>query len=532
MNNMKKNPVVLAILDGFGISYEKKGNAITLAKTPNLEYISGNYPGTTLRASGVEVGLSWGEQGSSEVGHANLGAGMVVYQNLEKINQAIKDKSFFALPIWKKAVDFADKNKSVIHLMGLVSNGGVHSHIDHVFAILEKIKSLKFKGEVLIHVFPDGQDVAEQSASKFTEMLERGIEKIGISKVATVIGRYFAMDKNENWDRAKKAYDCLTQGRGNIAKNAKEAIENSYKKGIKDEYIEPTVIVDDKNKPIGLIEDGDAVISFNFRADRIRQLTRAFVSKDFKEFPVNKFKNLFYIPMTQYGMDFALEPAFPLQNIKNPLAKVISDASKTQFHIAEKEKYAHVTYFFNGGREKTFIGEAREIMPSKKVATYDLAPEMNAREITNRVISEIKKDFYDFYVVNYANGDLVGHTGNLKAAIKAVETLDDCIGKILNETLRQGGTLIITADHGNVEEMINLETEEMDKEHSTNPVPLWIARPAGKKAAPKGIEAPQQAGGILADVAPTVLEIMGIKTPKEMTGTSLLNVISYCVLPK
>lgn len=527
---MGKQPVVLVVLDGFGISFEKKGNAVALAKKPNLKYISENYPGTMLRASGMEVGLSWGEMGSSEVGHANIGAGLVVYQNLAKINLAIKDKSFFALPAWKKAVSHAVKRRSAIHLMGLVSNGGVHSHQDHLFAILKAIKDLKFGGEVFIHMFTDGQDVSPQSALKFLEILEQELKKLKIGKVASVSGRYYAMDKNENWDRVKKAYDCLTAGAGNRAQSPAEAIAASYKAGTKDEHIEPTAIVNEAGNPVGTVRDGDALIFFHFRADRARQLTQAFVFKDFQKFPRPQLKNFLFIPLTQYGLDYPIEPAFSFQNIKNPLAEVIASAKKTQFRVAEKEKYAHVTYFFNGGAEQEFPGEERAIVPSKPVASYDLVPEMSAYEITDRLVKEIKSKKYDFLVANFANGDMVGHTGNLKAAVKAVEVLDESLGEIMKETLSAGGTMFITADHGNVEEMINLETGEIDKEHSTNPVPLWIIGPANKKSVQKEKQiAPE---GILADVAPTILDVMGLEKPKEMTGTSLLNIMSDCPIPE
>jgi len=528
---MGKQPVVLVILDGFGISFEKKGNAVAMAKKPNLKYISENYPGTTLRASGMEVGLSWGEMGSSEVGHANLGAGLVVYQNLAKINLAIKDGSFAKLPAWKKAVNHAAENQSAIHLMGLLSNGGVHSHIDHLFTILKAIKDLKFRGPAFIHAFTDGQDVAPESAPKFISLLEAELKKLKIGQIASLSGRYYAMDKGENWDRTQKAYDCFVNGAGNQATNAEEAIAESLAKGIKDEHLEPTVLIDKNGQPLGLIKNNDAVIFFNFRADRARQITQAFIFEKFNKFPRKKLENLLFIPLTQYGLDYPLEPAFPLQNIVNPLAKIISDAGKTQFHIAEQEKYAHVTYFFNGGEEKEFLGENRLIIPSKTAASYDLIPEMSAYEIADNLVQRIKAQEYDFLVANLANGDIVGHTGNLKAGIKAVEVLDECLGKILKETLKAEGTMLITADHGNVEEMISLSTGEIDKEHSVNPVPFWIISPNNKKTdlQKKKQIAPE---GILADVAPTILELMNLPKPPEMTGNSLLTLVSDCPLPE
>ncbi len=524
-------PLLLIILDGVGISFEKKGNAITLAKIPNLKYISKNYPGTTLRASGTEVGLSWGEMGSSEVGHTNIGAGLVVYQNLERINIAIKDNSFFNLPAWKKAVEHAEKNNSAIHLMGLVSNGGVHSHIDHLFAAIKALNDLKFKGCIFVHFFADGRDTAPRVALKFLKIINEKIKKFKNVKIATLIGRHYAMDRNENWNRTKLAYDCLTGGIGDKINNLEQAIINSYNKNILDEFIEPAVICDKREALMGVVKNGDAAIFFNFRADRARQLTQAFVLPEFHNFSrERRLNNLLFITMTDYGIEYPVDIAFPPQHITNPLAKIISDAGKKQFHIAETEKYAHITYFLNGGKKEPFSGEDRILIPSKEVASFDKKPEMSAYEITEKLILELQNQKYDFLAANFANGDMVGHTGNLKAAIKAVEVLDECIGILMKEILKLNGTMVITADHGNVEEMINSETGEIDKEHSINPVPLWIVCPNNKKTAGKNSTqiAPQ---GILADVAPTILEIMDIPKSKEMTGTSLLNIISDCPLP-
>ena len=526
-----KKPVALLILDGFGISQEKKGNAVYLAKTPNLENISSEYQGTLLRASGIEVGLAWGEMGSSEVGHTNLGAGLVVYQNLPRINLSIQDRSFYDLLVWKNAVAHAASNNSDIHLMGLVSNGGVHSHMDHFFAVLEAFKNLKFKGNIFVHFFSDGRDTAPQAALKFLEITEEKIKKIKNAKIATMTGRYYSMDRNENWDRTKAAYDCLVMGTGEKVGDLEKAIIDSYSKDITDEFIKPIAVCDKKMAPAGLIKDNDAVIFFNFRADRARQLTQAFIFPEFRHFERKKISNLFFATMTDYGIEYPIEIAFPPQHIAEPLAKIISDAGKTQFHLAETEKYAHVTYFFNGGEEKPFSGEDRVLIPSKSVKSYDLKPEMSVYEITDRAILELKKQKYDFMVINFANGDMVGHTGNLKASVKAVEAMDECIGLLVKAVLDLDGVFMITGDHGNVEEVISLSTGKTDKEHSVNPVPFWIIGKNYKKSASQkstGIEA----GGILADVAPTILDIMGISKPKEITGTSLLNIISDCPLFK
>ncbi len=528
----KKQPIVLVIMDGFGISYEKKGNAVAMAKTPNLEFIGENYPGTTLRSSGIEVGLSWGEMGNSEVGHTNLGAGLVVYQNLPRINMAIQDKSFFKMPVFMEAMEHANKNKSNLHIMGLVSNGGVHGHMDHLFMILKILKDNKFKRKVFIHFFADGRDASPQSAVTFLSILKDEIAKYKLGEVATVSGRYYAMDRDQNWDRTKKAYDSMTKGVGKKTTDAGKAILESYEKNIDDENIEPIMVTDEQGRPVGQVQDNDAMIFFNFRPDRARQIAQAFVEEDFKGFAREKIKNLFFVSLTDYGIEDSIKVAFAPQHITRPLAKAVSDAGKTQFHIAETEKYAHVTYFFNGGVEKPFPGEEREIIPSKKVKSFDLKPEMSAAEITNRAVAEIKKGKYDLLVINYANGDMVGHTGNLEASIEAVEVLDKNIGIIKDAVLEARGTMLITADHGNVEELINLATGKVDKEHSTNPVPFWLVSADIKKTARIEGVSSTEPGGILADVAPTILELMGIPQPPEMTGTSLLNVISSCPLPK
>lgn len=524
---------MLIIMDGFGITLEKKGNPFTEAKIPNLKEISEWYPGSTLQSSGAEVGLMWGEMGSSEVGHMNLGAGTVVPQNLPKINSAIKDKSFFDLPTWKKAIDHAKNNDSDLHLMGLVSNGGVHSHIDHLFAILKVIKDSGFSGNLFIHVFTDGQDTAPKAAMKFIEPLEAELNKLGIGQIATVIGRYYAIDKSESWDRTQKAYVCLTEGKGNQAENPKAAVDDCYAKGLRDENMEPYVIMK-SGQPVATIKDNDSVIFFNYRSDRARQITKAFMQKDFNKFKRKQLKNLSFVSMMPYGTGTAeVQSAFLADIVSNPLAKVLADAGKTQFHIAETEKYAHVTYFFNGGTEQPFSGEDRAIIPSKKEAkSYDLVPEMSAKEITQKTLEELKKQKYDFLVVNLANGDMVGHTGNYEASIKAIEVLDENIGKLVKAMLKIGGTTLITADHGNVEEMINLKTGEIDKEHSTNPVPFWLITPDNKKSvksAPRTSIAPQ---GLLGDVAPTILELMGLSQPADMVGASLLKVMTECPLPE
>lgn len=507
-------PVVLAILDGVGISQEKEGNAFYLAKKPNLQKISETFLGTTLHASGIEVGVPWGEVGSSEVGHTNLGAGLVMYQNYPRISLAIQDGSFFKLPIWEEAL-----TKPAVHLIGLTTNSGIHAHIDHVLALIKMLKEKKYKGNVFVHAFTDGEDAPPRSAKIFIEMIEKELADLKNGKIASIAGRYWAMDRNQNWDRIEKTMACLTKGAGASAKSAEEALENSYAKNIEDELIEPTVITNNRGS-VGVIQPGDAAIFFNFRPDRARQLTEALM----------KINGLLLITMTQYNEKYPVKVAFPPQYITQPIAKVISDAGKSQLHIAESEKYAHATYFFNGGQEMPFPREDRATIPSPAVPDYDQKPEMAAREITEKILAAIERQKYDFIVVNFANGDMVGHTGNLKAAVKAIETIDECVGKIAGAVLKQDGVLLITADHGNCEEMINLETKLIDTEHSTNPVPFFVVGTAYQAGNLPITPLGAQPTGILADVAPTILEIMQLPKPKEMTGKSLLKSISRLVI--
>lgn len=501
-------PVVLTILDGFGFSKETKGNAIALAKKPNLTKIGENFLGTTLHASGIEVGVPWGEVGSSEVGHTNLGAGLVIYQNYPRISLAIQDGTFFKMPVWDELL-----SRSAVHLFGLLTNSGIHAHIDHAIGLLRMLAQKKYKGGVFLHAFTDGEDAPARSALTFVRMIESEMSNLGIGKIASVTGRYWAMDRSKNWDRTEKTIACMMAGQGATARNAEEALNTAYAGNIEDELIEPTVIVDSKNKPVGQMTEKDTAIFFNFRPDRARQLTES----------LSKIKNLLLITLTQYEEGLPVKIAFPPQYITHPLAKIISDAGKTQFHIAESEKYAHATYFFNGGREEPFPGEDRAIIPSPTVNNFAETPEMSARGITEKILQMLDKNKYDFIVANFANSDLVGHTGDLKAATKAIEVIDECLGMIAAKVLELDGAMLITADHGNCEEMIDPETGAPDTEHSTNPVPFWII---GNKYLAK--EKPLRTGepaGILADVAPTALEIMEIPQPKEMTGKSLLKSI-------
>lgn len=514
-------------MDGVGLSAEKEGNAVMLAKLPNLRDISQHYPGAALQSAGLTVGVPWGEMGNSEVGHLAIGSGLVVYQNLPRINMAIRDGSFFKIPVWQKVLEHAKKNKSAIHLMGLVSNGGVHSHQDHLFALLELIAEQKFGGKVFIHMFTDGRDAPPQSAPLFLQELQKQIEKnnpsspvggFGGWKIASVSGRYYAMDRDNRWERVSLAFDAIVKCEGEKAKTADEAIHNSYAQKVTDEFIKPTVLEGAEG-----VKAGDAVIFFNFRSDRARQLTELFMK--------SKIKNLLFTSMTEYDKSFNVDVAFDAQVVEMPIAKVISNASKKQLHIAETEKYAHVTYFLNGGSEKEFLGEERILVPSPKVQSYDKKPEMSAYETTEIFLKALKENKYDFIVINFANGDMVGHTGNLEATIKGMEVVDECVGKIVKETIATKGAIIITADHGNCEEMINLETGQIDTEHSVNPVPFWFITPDNRYEEP--IKTPVKVGvsGILPDVAPTVLEILNLPKPDEMTGSSLLKTINRQALP-
>jgi 2,3-bisphosphoglycerate-independent phosphoglycerate mutase len=534
-------PLILVILDGWGISAEKKGNAIAQAEIPTIEKLNHFYPHFYLKASGIAVGLPWKEPGNSEVGHLNLGAGKIIYQNLPRIDLAIKNKSFFKNKALLDAIDFAKKNNSCLHLMGLVSSGGVHSDIEHLYALLEMAKKNKVKN-LFIHIFTDGRDASPKGGINFVENLEKKINDFGIGKITTIVGRYWAMDRNKNWDRTEKTYQCLTEGIGKKYNNPIKAIEESYKKNITDEFIEPIVIADNNSVEVrsqqnllksnfnkinhtGLINDNDAVIFFNFRNDRARQLTQAFVLKDFKGFKRKKFlKNLYFTTMTEYEKNLPVQVVLSPQKIDCPLACVLSKENKKQLHIAETEKYAHVTYFFNGGRENPFPGEDRVLIPSPSVSNYEETPGMSAHEITEKLIEEIKKDKYDFIIVNYANPDMIGHTGNFKAAVRAIEIIDQCLGQLVDAVLENNGGLIITADHGNAEEMIDPQTGEIMTEHTKNPVPIWYVNNEDKKenSQSKISQSKISTIGILSDIAPTILEIMKIKKPAEMTGKSLL----------
>lgn len=528
----RPKPVVLIILDGWGIAPPVEGNAIAKSDTPNMDKFIKTYPAMPIIASGQEVGLSWGEIGNSEVGHLNIGAGQVFYQKMPRIDKEIRDGAFFKNDVLLGAIKHAKKNKSKLHYMGLVSEGGVHSHEKHLFALLELAKKEKFK-EVYIHAFLDGRDAIYNSGLGFIKELQKKMKEYKVGKIASLSGRYYAMDRDKRWDRTEKAYLAITEGKSEEKYDDPiKAIETSYGKEIYDEEFVPTVITDKKDEPVATVDDGDAVVFFNFRADRARQLTEAFTNPDFKEFERSKFiKDLYFATMMQYDAEFekyGVKVAFPDQVIEYPLARVISEAGLKQLHIAETEKYAHVTFFFNALKEEPFKGEDRVIIPSPKVASYDKKPEMSAKKIASRVIKEINTDKYDFIVLNFANPDMVSHTGDLEASIEAIETCDKLTGDIVDAVLSKDGVALITADHGNAEEVVNLQTGDIDKEHSTNPVPFIII---GKQFEGKSAGLPDtgeadlslmQPVGMLSDIAPTTLKIMNIKKPDEMTGNPLI----------
>lgn len=514
---MKKDLTMLIIMDGFGISDCEEGNAVKMAKTPNLTKLFETCPYTLIDASGRAVGLPDGQMGNSEVGHINIGAGRIVDQELMRITRTIENGDFFKNKVLTEAIENAKNNNSALHIYGLVSPGGVHSHTDHLLAVVEMAKKLDLH-RVYIHCFMDGRDVPPASGKGYIEDLEKQLKKIGDGKIASVEGRYYAMDRDNRWDRVEKAYAAMVYGEGNTASSAAEAMQNSYDAGVTDEFVVPCVITEN-GKPVATIKDNDSIVFFNFRPDRAREITRTLIYDDFNGFE-RKYapKNLYYVTMTQYDESFAgkVHIAFEPQGTpKNMLAEYISNKELTQLHIAETEKYAHVTFFFNNGLNDPFKNEDRILIPSPKVATYDLKPSMSAVEVTDAVIEQIEACKYDVIILNYANCDMVGHTGVIPAAVEAVETVDTCIGRVLKALDGINYNLFITADHGNAEKMIDPETKQPHTAHTTNKVPFICVSNLHKNVELKD-------GGKLADIAPTMLDIMGIGIPKEMTGESLI----------
>ena len=509
---MKDKVTMLMILDGFGDNPNKDGNAIKLANTPNIDKLMKKYPNTDIYTSGKYVGLPDGQMGNSEVGHTNIGAGRIVYQELTRITKSIEDGDFFSNPEFIAAIENCKKHNSKLHILGLVSDGGVHSHIRHLYGLLEMAKRRDFE-DVYVHCFLDGRDTPPASAEGYIAKLQDKMKEKGIGKIASISGRFYAMDRDKRWQRIQKCYDALVNGEGLKAGTAIKAIEDSYQKEVFDEFVEPTVICNGE-EPVAKIEENDSVIFFNFRPDRAREITRTLVDKDFNEFETKKM-DLYFVCFTNYDETMPnVHIAFKKEVLHNTFGEVVSKAGLTQLRIAETEKYAHVTFFFNGGEEKQYPGEDRILVPSPKVETYDQKPEMSAYEVTDKVVEAIQSNKYDVVILNFANTDMVGHTGSLPAAIKAVEAVDECVGRIVKIIEEKKGNLIITADHGNAEQMIDYATGEPHTAHTTNPVPIILIT--------EDQTIKLKENGKLADLAPTMLDLMGIEKPAEMTGESLL----------
>ena len=513
---MSKSPVALVILDGYGMNETVNGNAIKAAKQPNLDEYFAEYPNTILYASGMSVGLPDGQMGNSEVGHTNIGAGRVVYQELTRITKAIKEDEIYSNEVLIGAIENCKKHNSALHFAGLLSNGGVHSHIEHLYGLLEFAKKNGIN-KVYVHCIMDGRDVSPTSGIDFVKDLQENMEKIGVGKIATISGRYYAMDRDNNWDRVKKAYDAIVNGVGNKVLDACSAIEKSYETKdengalLTDEFIVPMVILEN-DEPVGKVLDNDSFIFFNFRPDRAREITRTFVDKDFLGFE-RKFIPLYYVCMTQYDQSMPnVQVAFKPQTLNNTFGEYISKKGLKQLRIAETEKYAHVTFFFNGGVEAVYEGEDRKLIASPKVATYDMKPEMSAYEVSDACCELINEDKYDCIILNFANCDMVGHTGDFDAAVKAVEAVDECLGKVVRAIQNKNGKVLITADHGNADCLIDPETNGVFTAHTTNPVP-FILIGAGDVKLKKGR---------LCDLTPTMLDLMGLDKPEEMTGESLI----------
>ncbi|MBN1467534.1 MAG: 2,3-bisphosphoglycerate-independent phosphoglycerate mutase [Fusobacteriaceae bacterium] len=512
---MAKKPVMLMVLDGWGINDNlNEVNAIREVHPKNFERLSNEYSNTRINAAGEYVGLPDGQMGNSEVGHLNLGAGRVIYQPLVKISKEIRTGEILENPVLKETMEKAKENGKAVHFTGLLSDGGVHSHIDHLIGLVDMAKKIGVP-KVFIHAITDGRDTAPKSALGFLEKLENALTEIGLGKVATVSGRYTAMDRDSNWDRTEKAFRAIAFGEGDKQLSAKKAIEISYEEDVVDEFIKPTVISDAAGNAIGKINEGDAFIFFNFRPDRARQLARVFLDPEFDGFARGQYPKVDFVCMRQYDSKLKAKIAYVDDDVNKTFGEVVSKAGLTQLRTAETEKYAHVTFFFNGGVEAQFEGEDRILVPSPKVATYDLQPEMSAYELTDKVLEALSKDLYDVVIMNYANPDMVGHTGVVEAAKKAVAVVDECLGKIADKILEKNGSLLVTADHGNVDLMVDPVTGVPFTQHTTNQVPLLLVSNEYK-----GVELKEN--GKLADLAPTMLDILGIEKPVEMDGESLI----------
>ncbi|WP_099361577.1 2,3-bisphosphoglycerate-independent phosphoglycerate mutase [Fredinandcohnia onubensis] len=509
---MSKSPVALIILDGFAFRDEVKGNAVAQANKPNFDRFWNQYPHATLQASGEAVGLPEGQMGNSEVGHLNIGAGRVVYQSLTRVNVAIRDHEFEQNETFLDAMKHVKENGTALHLFGLLSDGGVHSHIDHLFALLRLAASEGIE-KVYIHGFLDGRDVGPQTAKIYLEQLDEKIKEYGVGEIATLSGRYYSMDRDKRWERVEKSYRSMVYGEGPTYKNAFELVDDSYANGIYDEFVLPSVLVKEDGSPVATIQDNDAVIFYNFRPDRAIQISNTFTNEDFRSFergPKHPNK-LFFVCLTHFSESVDGYVAFKPTNLDNTLGEVLSQNGLKQLRIAETEKYPHVTFFMSGGREKEFPGETRLLINSPKVATYDLKPEMSAYEVRDALLQEIANDKHDAIILNFANPDMVGHSGLLEPTIKAIEVVDECLGEVVDAILAKGGAAIITADHGNSDEVVTVEGNPMTA-HTTNPVPVIVTK--------EGLALRED--GVLGDLAPTMLDLLGIQKSAEMTGNSLL----------
>ncbi|MBT2693570.1 2,3-bisphosphoglycerate-independent phosphoglycerate mutase [Bacillus sp. ISL-55] len=508
----KQSPTALIILDGFALRGERMGNAVAQAKKPNFDRYWNHYPHAQLIASGEAVGLPEGQMGNSEVGHLNIGAGRIVYQSLTRVNISIREGEFEKNETFLAAIKHAKEKGTALHLMGLLSDGGVHSHIEHMFALL-KLAASEGLEKVYVHGFLDGRDVGPKTAPGYIEQTLEKMNEIGVGEFATISGRYYSMDRDKRWERVEKSYRSMVYGDGPTYSNPMELIEDNYNNGIFDEFVVPSVLVRPDGSPVATVQNDDAVIFYNFRPDRAIQISNTFTNKDFRSFDRGEGhpENLHFVCLTHFSETVDGYVAFEPSNLDNTVGEVISQAGMTQLRIAETEKYPHVTFFMSGGREQEFPGEKRILINSPKVATYDLQPEMSANEVTDALIKEIEADNFDAILLNFANPDMVGHSGMLEPTIQAIETVDECLGRIVDLIVSKGGTAIITADHGNADEVVTLEGNPMTA-HTTNPVPVIVTK--------EGAELRED--GILGDLAPTILELLGLDKPAEMTGTSLI----------
>lgn len=507
----RPKPVILIILDGFALREETKGNAVAQANKPNFDRYWNQFPHTTLSASGEAVGLPEGQMGNSEVGHLNIGSGRIVYQDLTRVTKSIQDGSFFENPVFRQAIQHVKAHQSQLHLYGLLSDGGVHSHQDHLYALLEL--AAKEKINPIIHAFLDGRDVAPDSAIRYIEQLQQKIDQVGVGRLATIQGRYYAMDRDRRWDRTERSYRAMVYGEGPRYQDPIVAVKESYENGVYDEFVVPTVLVNGQDQPIGRIQTHDAVICFNFRPDRAIQISQAFTDEEFQSFDrgLAAPKDLCYVCLTKYSDTINGLVAYQPTDLTQTYGEVVAQHGLKQLRIAETEKYPHVTFFFSGGREEPFAGEERILIHSPKVATYDLKPEMSAYEVTDALCEAIEKETFDTIILNFANPDMVGHSGKLEPTIRAVEAVDECLGKVVDLVLKKGGVAIITADHGNADMVID-EQGQPHTAHTTFPVPCIVTKPS----------ITLRENGILADLAPTLLHLLGIEQPHEMTGQSLI----------